>query len=354
MGPIREDTEYAASWTRKVYTAGELYDMVSPAVVEIVCFDGNGNAFSQGSGFFIDDAGTLVTNFHVIEGATSVAVNLAGGTAADVRYIVDYDSRLDLAILYSGIRSTDYLPLASGPITAGDPVYAMGSPLGLTGSFTNGIISYPSRDIEGVDYIQTTAPISSGNSGGPLINAYGEVVGINTMVVATGQNLNFAVSIKQLNDLDRSGRISMEDFYAATVEVPGEEGFYGDTAYAEEESNDTVTLSDYLTDEEWIAGEVVGEDIDWFYFEVEQTSEVYVILMPFYREDNDYALCAVCRLDEEEGMVIIATLEEDSDSDGNVFQDVTLTLDEGYYFVVVTDDSYPYNEPIYYALCVDT
>ena len=176
-------------------------------------------ANSLGSGFIVHRDGYVVTNNHVIDHARQISVELADGRtlAADV---VGADPDADLAVLR--IHSPSPLPTLamgdSGDLMIGEPVIAVGNPLGLSHSVSTGIVSALHRDInpdkdtsppqpvhgEGAalrDLIQTDAAINPGNSGGPLLNAYGEVIGINTAIRSDAQNIGFAIPIDRLRDL---------------------------------------------------------------------------------------------------------------------------------------------------------
>ena len=154
---------------------------------------------SLGSGFIIDPDGYIVTNNHVVDGADQIRVHLADGRQVDAE-VVGRDANTDLAL----IRVKTDEPLAaiamgdSDAITVGSWVVAIGSPFGLEQTVTAGIVSAKGRVIGAGpydDFIQTDASINPGNSGGPLINMRGEVVGINTAIVARGQGVGFAIPI---------------------------------------------------------------------------------------------------------------------------------------------------------------
>jgi len=97
--------------------------------------------------------------------------------------------------------------------TVGSVVYALGNSKGMTSTFSDGMITYSNREVDGVRHIQHDAPISGGNSGGPLINIYGEVIGINTWTLLDSQNLNFAIHVSELEKLDYSTPMTVEEFY---------------------------------------------------------------------------------------------------------------------------------------------
>ena len=157
---------------------------------------------TTGSGFFIDDQGTVVTSYHVIDGAHSITVEVSDGGTYNMEKIIDFDPQYDLVVMKIAYSGNPYLELSEDQVRTGEDVFAVGSSLGfLNGTFSNGIVSSVSRTIGKIDCIQTTAAISSGNSGGPLVNAYGEVVGINAFSYVAGENLNLAVKVNTLDKL---------------------------------------------------------------------------------------------------------------------------------------------------------
>jgi serine protease Do len=154
---------------------------------------------SLGSGFIIDKAGYVVTNNHVIEGADQIKVKLDDESEFDAQ-VIGRDPSTDIALLK--LKPDHDLPVAklgdSGNLKVGQWVVAIGSPFGLERTVTAGIVSAKGRVIGSGpydDFIQTDASINPGNSGGPLINMQGEVVGINTAIVASGQGIGFAIPI---------------------------------------------------------------------------------------------------------------------------------------------------------------
>ncbi|HKK34230.1 MAG TPA: trypsin-like peptidase domain-containing protein, partial [Desulfomicrobiaceae bacterium] len=156
---------------------------------------------SLGSGFIISEDGYIVTNNHVIEGADEVRVNLQGGNGAGDSFeaeLVGADKETDLALLK--IEAEEKLPVLrfgdSEELDVGQWVMAIGNPFGLDHTVTAGIISAKGRTIGAGPYdnfLQTDASINPGNSGGPLLNLDGEVIGINTAIIATGQGIGFAI-----------------------------------------------------------------------------------------------------------------------------------------------------------------
>ena len=172
---------------------------------------------SLGSGFLLDNEGYIVTNNHVVEDADQIKVRLSDEAEYDAT-IIGRDPKTDLALIKIDAPSKDLKPLELGDsdtIPVGSWVVAIGSPFGLEQTVTAGIVSAKGRIIGSGpydDFIQTDASINPGNSGGPLLNLKGEVVGINTAIVASGQGIGFAIPINMaggiINQLKDSGEVS--------------------------------------------------------------------------------------------------------------------------------------------------
>jgi serine protease Do len=189
----------------------ELVAEVAPAVVSIVTETVGYNWFWQavpqtgaGSGIIISPDGYIVTNNHVVEGAQKVTVTLSEGSAFEAT-IVGTDAQTDLAVVKINASNLDYLHFLSNSleqISVLEPVIAVGNALALPGgpTWTSGVISNLGRSIEentGVvlnDIIQTDAAINAGNSGGPLLDTAGQVVGINVAIASNAENIGFAIS----------------------------------------------------------------------------------------------------------------------------------------------------------------
>lgn len=273
----------------------------------------------------------------MIEAAYSAKALLSDGSTVDIACVKAYDEALDLAILQAEIGGNECLALAEQGVKTGETVYALGSSQGLTGSFSEGIVSTAAREIDSVVCIQTTAPISQGNSGGPLVNRYGEAVGINSMTLELGQNLNFAIDVKELDKLDPSLELSLPDFYEQTVpEVTSDEqsGFWYDYSdYNEVESNDSIMLADVLENDNWVAGEISdSEDIDCFYFRLDQAQDVVLTVAPYYLDDMPYFGAELFRLGDED-LDYVTSFADFEAAEGEYIhgvrfgKDVTLTLD---------------------------
>ncbi|MBI1934977.1 trypsin-like peptidase domain-containing protein [Candidatus Woesearchaeota archaeon] len=148
----------------------------------------------QGSGVIIDSKGYIVTNVHVISGASKVRIITYSGSTYNINTLVGYDSDADIAVLKVDVSGLDSLPFGdSDNLKVGEKVIAAGNPAGLSFTVTEGIVS-AFRTQNGVKYVQTDVPINPGNSGGPLINTKGEIVGINNFKIGGFESLGFAIS----------------------------------------------------------------------------------------------------------------------------------------------------------------
>lgn len=177
----------------QLLTSNQIYDQVLPSVVCVTADQGNGSA-SVGSGVVLTQSGYIVTNFHIIQGGVSLNVSMLSSTANYDAKLVGYDEELDLAVLKIEAQGLTPARLGSSDqLSVGDSVYAIGNPMGyLHGTMTEGIISSPTRTIpvdgKDMNLLQTSAALNSGNSGGALTNAYGQVVGITSAKITGLEN----------------------------------------------------------------------------------------------------------------------------------------------------------------------
>jgi hypothetical protein len=213
---------YVNAETLAQATAKEIYEKSKDALVEILCLDKKGDRMAVGTGFFISADGYIATNYHVIKGAYQLSITkYSGGEATTSVKVVAFDVEQDVAILKVETSDEKYLEISSSAVEMGDNVYVIGSTLGLTGTFTHGMISSPSRYINGKYCIQFTAPISGGNSGGPLLDSTGKVIGIVTLTVDQAQNLNFAIkssALQATNNEKLDTPLDVSAHYEATLD----------------------------------------------------------------------------------------------------------------------------------------
>ncbi len=194
------------------YTPTQIYEMYKNSTGEIITYTKTGEPYALGTCFVYNTEGWLITNYHVIEFGYAATVTF-GEITYEVKQVLAYNKDIDVAILK--IDATDLVPavLCNSIHQVGEEVYALGNSQGLTSTMSRGMVTFADREIDGVRYIQHDAPISGGNSGGPLINRYGEVIGINTWTVRDSQNLNFAIALTELDKLDYSTPMTMAQCY---------------------------------------------------------------------------------------------------------------------------------------------
>lgn len=190
-------------------TINQVYLAAAPGVVHITATSQSADVFGDtqqqqaiGSGFVIDKAGHVVTNYHVVEGAKTVQVSFSNHESMRAR-IVGSDPATDIAVLKVAVPSRALRPLTLGnssTVEVGDQVIAIGNPLGYDRSVTSGIVSAVQRSITAPNQvstighvIQTDAALNHGNSGGPLLNADGEVIGVNAQIAPSNANANIGI-----------------------------------------------------------------------------------------------------------------------------------------------------------------
>jgi S1-C subfamily serine protease len=216
--------------SEKVIQSAEAVKVSSPStvlvdapVLTIVASNRRGTAVSQGSGFIITSDGLAGTNYHVIKGAVQAVAQCCNGRIFEIRSIEGADLQKDLVLfqLYEqgSTQKPQNLPHvtlgSSKDVTVGQKVIAIGSPQGLENTVSDGILS-AFRDYKSVRYLQITAPISPGSSGGPVLNESGKMVGVATFQLEQGQNLNFAVDAEHLRPLmDQHFGVSLSAFQSA-------------------------------------------------------------------------------------------------------------------------------------------
>jgi len=193
-----------ASAVEPVAVAASVKDLaakVRPSIVVVTYAGRDGVQQGLGTGFVIDQGGLIATNLHVIGEARPIGVQTADGKSLIVKAIQASDRSLDLAILQVDAGGLAPLELAAGePPAAGEPVVVMGNPLGLKHSVVSGVVS-GAREIDGRTMLQLAIPVEPGNSGGPVLDMHGRVLGIVTMKSAVTENLGFAVAVNDLKTL---------------------------------------------------------------------------------------------------------------------------------------------------------
>jgi len=192
---------YAWWWETK---PSQLVKKIQPAVVTIVTYDKHNKCLGQGSGFFVDNKGHIVTNYHVLKGAYSAKVKTYDGIEYSIKSVVAENKTMDLVKVLAHVPHKTYMGIQvieDQPAIA-ERILVVGSPMGLEQTVSEGIVS-GFREIPNVGRIlQISAPISSGSSGSPVVNMKGKVIGVASFYLTKGQNLNFAVPGKYVLDLE--------------------------------------------------------------------------------------------------------------------------------------------------------
>ena len=203
---------------------------VSPSVVSIITYTPDGKPLAQGSGFFINQQGDVITNRHVLEGAGRAEIKTASGNLFPLEAILAEDEEGDLIKFSVKIPAQEVIPLSLSKSIpeVGEKVIVIGSHLGLEKTVSDGIVSAV-RDIPAFGKIlQITAPISPGLSGSPVVNMKGEVLGVATYQSVEGQNLNFALPGERINKLITSKAMTVAEWNAKlqTEGIPEAEGLF--------------------------------------------------------------------------------------------------------------------------------
>jgi len=202
---IRTKMDFYSAPARQapIRSVRDLVDQLGEAVVQVRTPSG------LGSGFIINEDGCLMTNFHVIEGETQISIEVYHQNQGQLERksykavrIIAINKFEDLALLRIEEKDAPrfkYAPMGSADsLSVGERVFAIGSPLGLERTVTEGILSTKTRQMQGELYLQTTAQINPGNSGGPLFNMSGEVIGVTNMKITFGEGLGFAIPVESV------------------------------------------------------------------------------------------------------------------------------------------------------------
>jgi hypothetical protein len=220
------------------------------AIVTIVMSDKDGHVIAQASGFLISKDGRIVTNYHVIEHGSSAIIKLPDGAFFVVDGVLAFDKARDVAVIKAHGENFRTLTLGnSDRLQVGEEVVAIGNPLSLESTVSNGIVSgIRTVEEEGGKFLQVTTPISPGSSGGPLFNMAGEVVGITTLKIKGGENLNFAIPINEAKHLLLTQSAKAQNFpnepesvkaqtRGGAPSIPGDRSYYKQLVAAGEFNN---------------------------------------------------------------------------------------------------------------------
>lgn len=194
-----------------------IIEKVEHSVFLIETFSISGVPLTSGTGFFIDDNGTGISNFHIFKGAYKAHIKTKNLETYELTKIISSSEELDLVIFkIENIEKNSFLPINKVLPKKGENIFTIGNPIGLNWSVSQGIVS-GIREYENINLIQITAPLSSGNSGSPIINDSGEVIGIATFILEVGQNLNFGLHIGTLDSINSNDLLTYKTQFETTI-----------------------------------------------------------------------------------------------------------------------------------------
>ncbi|AHA31539.1 serine protease [Exiguobacterium sp. MH3] len=312
----------------KKLDAQAAFKSVNPSVAYIEMINRNGDVTSLGSGF-VTKQGEVVTNHHVVSGTDNerARIHFPNGMIYEAKYIKAVDEQLDLAILdVPQMVNIASLRTAKAGST-GSVIYALGSPKGISNTITQGILSNRRVYDGGLPYIQFSATVNPGNSGGPLIDQYGRVIGIVSWKRSDAENMNYAIPYEQLDTVLRK-RQTISDIQQQLVEIPVVQG---EGELGEQELNDTFDQADIIP---YAQGSISGttfdeEDVDIFRFHTNRNMKLVLLgeygsqLAPYFK----------IGLYDVEGEPI--QYSEQFDLEGNLIQGLVVNLVPGDYFIAV-------------------
>ncbi len=206
-GELRQE-----AYSMPVYTDKDLYDAAVRYVAEIITYDKNGNICGGGIGIVLSSDGKILTNFQTIAGAYTAQV-MINGKSYPVVMVLSFSESLDMAVLK--VEASDLMAarVCTEDITSGEVVYALAAARGLNNTYTPGVIVGTLLQLGDGIFVQHDAAVTSGNSGGPLVNMYGEVIGINSYALSQEYNRNVSVFMSQMDKLDYSRPVTLAQMY---------------------------------------------------------------------------------------------------------------------------------------------
>lgn len=199
--PVTANCIVSATFNVAVQDAQTMFNQNNKSVVVVAAYDSMANIMGQGSGFVVGQDGIIATNYHVIDGAHGVLVK-QGNQVLHVKRVINADEENDVAMVEVDATNLPTVRLGDlDRVNIGEKVYVIGSPRGLENTISDGILSGMRTISVTKKFLQITAPISPGSSGGPVFNKNGEVIGIATALMKDAQNINFAVPVDVLKGM---------------------------------------------------------------------------------------------------------------------------------------------------------
>ena len=289
--------KYTEDVTLPKYTATEIFEQSIKYVGEVITYDKNGKELALGSCVVISNDGKILTNYHVIEDAYSAKITINGKEYTEIG-VAAYSAKADLALLKISETNLECATVCYEKIPTGSTIYAIGSSKGLTNTYSRGIVTSSERELDGIVYVQHDAAISSGNSGGPLINEYGELVGINTWTVKNSQNLNFAIATSEFSSVTYIDAMTVAEFY----ELDNSSPYKSLRNWLVENGTYDVAASSYIKYEEGYEGTAkmtfsFTYDLEYDYVYVDllvsdSQTEIYVSLDLSFDPSNYEVFCS--------------------------------------------------------------
>lgn len=322
-------------WMREVYdrlslhTSEEIYALAAACTVTVTSYR-DGRELGSGSGFFVDREGKIMTAYHVIDGADEIRVTMPDSAVYEARGVVAFDEGRDLAVIRVGInRDVPYLTFETEGVTPGEVVYTYGSSHGaLDGIFSSGVAASALTSGQGGQEFRYTCSVPAGNSGAPIFNGHGKVIGIVTKGYTAGGSLHVATYIGEAEGLDMTYDRSVREFFEDTeyyrvkwFEVGGREM----------ENNNTMKVADLIeTSGMTFEGTVHKDDPDYYYLEITGGESVdFTIAYAANTADFFYPI-----LIPASGANVELTWEAIEYADGNAYG-ARVTLSPGTYYIAI-------------------
>ena len=296
---------YTDNYSLPIYSGQRIYAMYGKSIGEVITYNANGTPFMQGTCFVYEEDGRLLTNYHVIRGAASAKVQL-NGVSYQVTKILAYDVDTDLAVLKIDALGLTPLPLCRQYHGAGKNVFTFGTSHALLSNFARGKITEPRHEIDGVCYVKHDTVLAGGDSGGPLFNEHGEVIGINTLTTRGTGTPSYALAITELDKLSFGRSYDFADLPHANT--PSDPTPTPDPDY--QPKNGYRILVDYLMAHGDTAegGEVYAKKMESYHDETGtamfcvyyyQSTGVIEMTLSFYMNEGGYDVFVTLHIDND-------------------------------------------------------
>lgn len=362
----QEEAEAAEKASREPMNADELKNKLSESIVKINAYSKSDELLSTCAGFYA--YGSVFTSMDSILNADHADVVLYDGGVYEVTGVHYYNGDMNIAVLATTRQNTPDLLAGKWGVEMDVPAYALGP----DGALTEGSVIAEGVSVNGFDSVQTSAAINSTNAGGPLVSAYGELLGLCVMDAA-GDGQNYAVSTASMESMDLTQTISLDDFRAANhVEPEGTKVSTGDAAekiyetvgYIESEPNNTTAEATELHEGAATAAFInrdgkgsgdTADSVDIFSFTIEEKSTVEILLCPYYKDDAQYidgtwvTNAELEHLKDSNGIDTGYIMSYDAD--GKSYQRGECEVEPGTYYVVVKLTSgFSHDSGAYYTI----